>query len=86
MRVEALGLRRELEPRASHRLVILAGVAGARGDVADPGGEPVERFLAWVAPRQSPGDAEVTLVRELGTGDEPRVEVSQQGTVVDNTN
>lgn len=86
MRVETLGLRRELEPGARHRFVVLAGDTGAKGDAADPGGEPVERFLALVAPRQAPRDPEVTFVGELGTGDTARFEIIQQGTVVDSTN
>ena len=86
MGVERLGLSNELEPGTRHRLVVLAGNAGTRGDAADPLGEPGERLLTRVTAREIPRDLDVALVGERRAGDSTRFEIGQQGTVVDNTN
>ena len=86
MGVERLGLCNELEPGPRHRLVVLAGNAGTRSDAADPLGEPGERLLRRVTARETPRDLEVTLVGERRAGDSARLEIVQQGAIVDNTN
>ena len=86
MGVESLGLRGELEPGTRHRLVVLAGNAGMRGDAADPLGKPGERLLMGVTARETPRDSEMTLVGERRGGDPARFEIVYQGTIADNTN
>lgn len=75
MRVEPLGLSGELEPGASHRLVVLVGDAGARCDAADALRKSAEGLIARIPPREAPRDPDVALVREVAAVDAPGFEV-----------
>jgi len=86
MGVESLGLRGELEPGTRHRLVVLAGNAGACSNAPDTLGKPAERLLMGVTARETPRDSEMTLVGERRGGDPARFEIVYQGTIADNTN